>query len=70
MLRSSSTSRLPDPVGSFPLFVAIRKSTVYNFLQIADSQPHALVGRFIDPELYLVLEGVERRLHDSDVVAV
>jgi len=70
VLSPASASGLPNPISSFSLFVAVREPAIYNFFQIANPQPDTFVWRFIYSELDLIFEGIERRLNDSNVVAV
>lgn len=70
VLRAALAARLPDPISSLAFLVAVGKSTVDDPSEIADSEPNALVVGLLDPELYLVLEGIQRRFDDANVIAI
>lgn len=70
VLRTALAARLPDPISSLAFLVAVGKSTVDDLSEIADSQPNALVVGLLDSKLYLVLEGIQRRFDDSNVIAI
>lgn len=64
------TSRLPDPVPTLTFFVAIRKSSIYDFFKLTNAQPYTFTIRFIYSECDLIHKRIQRRLNDSNMIAI
>ena len=70
MLSSSLPPSLPHPVSSLPFLVAVRKSTINYFLEVAHAQPNTFVWGLFHSESDFVFEGIEWRFNNADMIAI
>ena len=70
ILGPSFPSCLPNPISPFSLLVTIGESSVNDLPEVTNPKPDTSIGRLFNSEANIILKGVQRRLDDSNVVAI